>query len=127
MSSTRFITFTFEKEDSFFLVSSALLLQFTLNLIENTIDKDDKARLIFNWVQDNIKYVAFEDGMGGFIPRPAASVCHKRYGDCKDMASIITDMLRYAGIKGNITWVGSDELPYDYTEIADGHIFNDNY
>lgn len=90
----------------------------TLDIVKGVESKDQKARIIFNWVQDNIKYVAFEDGMGGFIPRPAASVCHKRYGDCKDMASIITDMLRYAGIKGNITWVGSDELPYDYTEIA---------
>ncbi len=90
----------------------------TLDLVRSIQGRDEKARVIFNWVQDNIKYVAFEDGMGGFIPRTAASVCHKRYGDCKDMASIITDMLRYAGIEGNITWVGSDELPYDYTEIA---------
>lgn len=80
--------------------------------------RDEKARTIFNWVQDNIKYVAFEDGMGGFIPRPASKVCRNRYGDCKDMSSIITDMMKYAGIEANITWIGSDELPYDYTEIA---------
>lgn len=90
----------------------------TLGIVEGIESKDEKARIIFNWVQDNIKYVAFEDGMGGFIPRSASSVCRKRYGDCKDMASIITDMLRYASIEGNITWVGSDDLPYDYTEIA---------
>ncbi len=90
----------------------------TQDLVEDLPGKDEKARAIFNWVQDNIKYVAFEDGMGGFIPRPAASVCRKRYGDCKDMASIITDMMKYAGVEANITWVGSDELPYDYTEIA---------
>jgi hypothetical protein len=90
----------------------------TLDLVQGISGKDEKARTIFNWVQDNIKYVAFEDGMGGFIPRSASSVCHKRYGDCKDMASIITDMLSYASIEGNITWVGSDDLPYDYTEIA---------
>lgn len=87
--------------------------------ITNGIEsKDEKARTIFNWVQDNIKYVAFEDGMGGFIPRPASKVCRNRYGDCKDMSSIITEMMKYAGIEANITWIGSDELPYDYTEIA---------
>ena len=79
-------------------------------------DRDEKARKIFNWVQDNIKYVAFEDGMGGFVPRQAATVCQKRYGDCKDMASIITTMLKYAGIKGNLTWIGSRDLPYRYSE-----------
>ncbi|MAW65248.1 MAG: hypothetical protein CMD18_03535 [Flavobacteriales bacterium] len=99
------------KEDS-------ALKKVTLNLIENIKAKDDKARVIFNWVQDNIKYVAFEDGMGGFVPRSAGSVCRKRYGDCKDMTSIITEMMKYAGIEANITWIGSDDLPYDYTEIA---------
>lgn len=86
-------------------------------LVKGVESKDEKARLIFNWVQDNIKYIAFEDGMGGFIPRPAARVCRNRYGDCKDMASIITDMMRYAGEDASITWVGSRALPYDYTEV----------
>jgi hypothetical protein len=90
----------------------------TLNLIEDIESKDNKARVIFNWVQDNIKYVAFEDGMGGFVPRSAGSVCRKRYGDCKDMTSIIIEMMKYAGIEANITWIGSNDLPYDYTEIA---------
>ena len=90
----------------------------TVDLVKAIDSKDEKARTIFNWVQDNIKYVAFEDGMGGFIPRSASSVCRKRYGDCKDMASIITDMMRYAGEEANITWIGSNDLPYDYTEIA---------
>ncbi len=96
----------------------SVLKRVTLNLIKNVKEKDDKARVIFNWVQDNIKYVAFEDGMGGFVPRPAGSVCRKRYGDCKDMTSIITEMMSYAGIEANITWIGSNDLPYDYTEIA---------
>ncbi len=94
------------------------LQNITKSLLKNVNGKDEKARIIFNWVQDNIKYVAFEDGMGGFIPRPAARVCRNRYGDCKDMSSIITEMLNYAGIDGNLTWIGSRELPYDYTEIA---------
>jgi hypothetical protein len=96
----------------------SVLKRVTLNLIKNIEGKDNKARIIFNWVQDNIKYVAFEDGMGGFVPRSSGSVCRKRYGDCKDMTSIITDMMSYAGIESNITWIGSNDLPYDYTEIA---------
>ncbi|MBK21706.1 MAG: hypothetical protein CMP63_05230 [Flavobacteriales bacterium] len=100
------------------LKEDSVLKSITHDLIKDVKLKDEKARKIFNWVQDNIKYVAFEDGMGGFVPRSASSVCRKRYGDCKDMASIITEMLKYAGIEGNITWIGSDDLPYDYTEIA---------
>lgn len=87
------------------------------SLLQGEESQDEKARKIFNWVQDNIKYVAFEDGMGGFIPRQAATVCQRRYGDCKDMASIITDMLRYGGVKGSLTWIGSREIPYAYSEV----------
>lgn len=90
----------------------------TKELVKGVTSKDEKARMVFNWVQDNIKYVAFEDGMGGFIPRPAARVCRNRYGDCKDMSSIITEMLKYADVDANLTWIGSRELPYDYTEVA---------
>ena len=94
------------------------------SLVKNVSDPDEKAKLIFYWVQDNIKYVAFEDGMGGFVPRQAAAVCQKRYGDCKDMASIITEMLKYAGIDGHLTLVGARNLPYKYSEISTPSVDN---
>ena len=86
----------------------------------------EKAEAIFNWVQDNITYVAFEDGLGGFIPRGAASVCDKRYGDCKDMANLLFEMLSYAGIESYRTWIGTRDRPYSYyevpTPIVDNHM-----
>jgi transglutaminase-like putative cysteine protease len=79
--------------------------------------KHDKAEAIFNWVQDNITYVAFEDGLGGFIPRGAASVCDKRYGDCKDMANLLYEMLNHVGIDAYRTWIGTRNRPYSYYEV----------
>ena len=49
-------------------------------------------------LQNNINYVAFEDGLGGFIPRGAASVCDKRYGDCKDKSLLLVTLLRDEGL-----------------------------
>lgn len=94
--------------------------------LKNTVDsiiagkttETDKAKSIYKWVQQNIRYVAFEDGLEGFRPRQAAEVCNKKYGDCKDMSSIITQMLRIAGIKAYYTWIGTRDLPYDYTDLA---------
>ncbi|MFM7023603.1 MAG: transglutaminase-like domain-containing protein [Flavobacteriales bacterium] len=86
------------------------------SLTGNIKSEDEKARAIFNWVQTNVKYVAFEDGMGGYIPRKAHMVCQKRYGDCKDMGSIITTMLKYAGLQGHLTWIGSRDIPYTFNE-----------
>jgi len=79
--------------------------------------KKQKAEAIFNWVQDNINYVAFEDGLGGFIPRGAASVCTKRYGDCKDMANLLYEMLSHVGIEAYRTWIGTRDRPYTYSQV----------
>jgi hypothetical protein len=79
--------------------------------------EEETVKKIFYWVQNNIRYVAFEQGMRGFIPHNGSYVCEKRYGDCKDMASIIVSMLQIAGIKGYPTWIGTRDIPYSYTSL----------
>jgi hypothetical protein len=87
---------------------------------------EEKTRKIYGWVQQNIKYVAFEQGMEGFVPRDGNLVCDRRFGDCKDMASILTLMLRTAGVPAYFTWVGTRDLPYTYSEtplpLVDNHM-----
>ena len=87
------------------------------SLVSGDISELEKVKNIFYWTQDNIKYVAFEEGMGGFIPRPANEICKKRFGDCKDMSAIINAMATYAGITTNFVWIGSRDIPYTYTEV----------
>ncbi len=103
-------------------------------------DKDndvEKVRAIYYWTQKNIKYIAFEYALGGFIPREANSVFKKKYGDCKDNSSILYKMLEIAGLKGSLTWIGTRSIPYSYNEvptpIVDNHMIlsyqngNDTY
>jgi transglutaminase-like putative cysteine protease len=86
----------------------------------------DVVKAVFYWVQENIQYVAFEQGMRGLIPHSGSYVCEKRYGDCKDMANLIVNMLRLAGIKGHHAWIGTRDLPYLYsripTPLVDNHM-----
>ena len=88
----------------------------------------EKAQAIYLWVQNHVKYVAFEDGMEGFVPRQAADVCSKRYGDCKDMASILTAMLKISGLNACFTWIGTRSIPYTYKEVplplTDNHMIS---
>lgn len=77
----------------------------------------EKVKSIYYWVQQNIKYIAFEYALGGFIPREANDVFNKKYGDCKDNSSILQEMLEIANIEGNITWIGTRSIPYTYQEI----------
>ena len=77
----------------------------------------EKVKAIYYWTQQNIKYIAFEYALGGFIPRESNDVFRKKYGDCKDNSSILYSMLAIAGIKGNLTWIGTRSIPYTYNEI----------
>jgi hypothetical protein len=105
---------------------SAELKQLTDSLTKGLTSDREKAKRIYRWVQNNIKYVAFEEGLEGFVPREANLVCSRRFGDCKDMASILTAMLTYAKVPAFFTWIGTRHLPYTYTEfplpIVDNHM-----
>ncbi|WP_458626907.1 transglutaminase domain-containing protein [Winogradskyella sp. PC D3.3] len=76
---------------------------------------NEKIKNIYYWVQDNIRYIAFEDGIAGFKPDEAASVFNKRYGDCKGMANLTKQMLIEAGFDARLTWIGTKHIAYDYS------------
>ena len=88
------------------------------SLVAGAATPEEKARRIYYWVQDHVRYIAFEQGMRGFVPHAAGLVYERRYGDCKDMANLTTEMLRLAGLKSYLTWVGTRDLPYKYGELA---------
>ncbi len=89
------------------------LESFVLKLIENK-SPEEKIRSIYYWVQDNIKYIAFEDGIMGFQPEDAHTVFEKKYGDCKGMANLLKTMLEIAGFDARLSWLGTNHLPYSY-------------
>ncbi len=84
-------------------------------LVKGKNSETDKVKAIFYWVQDHIRYIAFEDGLAGFIPAPAQDVFKTKYGDCKGMANLMTEMLRLAGLEAYMTWIGTRHIPYDYS------------
>jgi len=74
----------------------------------------DKVENIFYWVQDNIRYIAYENGIMGFKPANANEVYKKKYGDCKGMANLTCEMLKIAGFDARLTWIGTRRIPYTY-------------
>lgn len=91
------------------------------SIISISPTREAKIRNIYYWVQDHMKYIAFEDGLGGQIPREANDVYEKKYGDCKDFSSLITYMLKQAGIESYLTWIGSRDLPYTFEQLPLGY------
>ena len=110
------------------ILADEALQKTTDSICHNKTTDWQKAQAIYQWVQNNIKYVAFEDGLEGFVPRQAKDVCNKRYGDCKDMASLLTAMLKISGLQAYFTWIGTRSIPYTYTEVplplTDNHMIS---
>ena len=57
-----------------------------------------KIQALANFVQNDIRYVAIELGIGGYQPHFAADVFSHRYGDCKDKAGLLHSMLKEIGV-----------------------------
>ena len=106
-----------QKEGGVNKVISPEITQMTDSLVKGTNDTTEKIRAIYKWVQNNIKYIAIEDGENGVVPREANLVLKRRYGDCKDKSSILTAMIRSIGQKASLASVGTRELPYKYSEF----------
>ncbi|MFY7963581.1 MAG: transglutaminase-like domain-containing protein [Chitinophagaceae bacterium] len=75
----------------------------------------DKIKAIFYWVQNNIRYLAFEDGIAGFKPDKAHEVLRKKYGDCKGMAHLTKALLISLGYDARLCWIGTNHIAYDYS------------
>lgn len=75
----------------------------------------EKVKAIFQWVQDNIRYIAYEDGIAGFKPEKAQEVLRKKYGDCKGMGNLTAEMLKSIGLDGRVCWLGTNHIAYDYS------------
>jgi hypothetical protein len=71
-------------------------------------DGDFMARLtkVADFMQQQIRYVGIEIGLGNLQPHSAEEVFRNRYGDCKDKATLMISMLSSVGIRA--TWVFVD-------------------
>jgi len=78
--------------------SSAEIKQKVAALTANETDITKKMAALAKFVQDDIRYVAIELGIGGFQPHAAADVFSHHFGDCKDKATLMSTMLKEIGV-----------------------------
>ncbi len=56
------------------------------------------ARKLYDWEAQNIRYVALELGVGGYVPQSAAQVLSQSYGDCKGYVTLLEALFKAKGI-----------------------------
>ncbi|MGH9476560.1 MAG: DUF3857 domain-containing protein [Terriglobales bacterium] len=79
-------------------------------LVRGKTSEAAKVDAIYRWVIQNTHYVALEFGIHGYRPYPVTQVFHRRFGDCKDKASLLIAMLHQAGIAAEFVLVRIRDL-----------------
>ena len=99
-------------------VDFSVLKELADSITINCTSDFERVETLYYWVQENIKYIAFEYGTGGFIPRKPDAILKNRYGDCKDKSSLLHELTNQLGIKTYFTWIGTNDLPYSYSDVS---------
>lgn len=111
------------------LVNRDVLPEATLakmeKLTENAKDTLEKAKLIYQYVQNNTRYISVQVGIGGFQPATATEVDQLKYGDCKGLTNYTHALLKSVGIPSYYTHVeaGQEKVNFetDFASLKQGN------
>ncbi len=88
-------------------------LRRTVDTVLTGVDRKDQRAVVaalYNFVVTNTRYVALEFGIHGFKPYRVDRVLARRFGDCKDKASLIHAMLKVAGVDSRLVLLRMRDL-----------------
>ncbi len=91
------------------------------------VDRKDEAKVVaalYGFVVTNTRYVALEFGIHGYKPYRVDRVLARRFGDCKDKASLIHAMLKVAGVDSRLVLLRMRHLGTLSPEVASLAAFN---
>lgn len=81
---------------------------FFINLVKGISTDKEKARIIYEYLQKNFRYVSIQLGIGGLKPFSADFTDTKKYGDCKGLSNYMKAALKAVGIKSCIALINAE-------------------
>ena len=89
------------------------------NLIADATTDREKAKRIYEFMQNKTRYISVQVGIGGYQPIPADEVDRVGYGDCKGLSNYMMALLKIAGIESYYTVVqAGDEIVNFHEDFA---------
>ncbi|WP_155648097.1 DUF3857 domain-containing transglutaminase family protein [Burkholderia cepacia] len=73
--------------------------QLARTLTAGAADPRDKARILYDWMQANVRYVGLFLGETAAAPHRVTDILRNRYGDCKDHVALFGALLAAVGIR----------------------------
>ncbi len=86
------------------------------SLVANETTNEGKARKIYQFVQDKVRYISIQIGIGGWKPMLASDVDKLSYGDCKALTNYTKTLLDAVGVPSYYTVVYGDKMKWDIME-----------
>ncbi len=71
------------------------------NMTANLKTDKEKVRFLYEYMQQNMRYVSIQLGIGGMKPFAASFVDEKKYGDCKALSNYMYALLQAVNIPAN--------------------------
>lgn len=75
----------------------------------------EKVKFLYGYMQQNMRYVSIQLGIGGFKPFAATFVDQKKYGDCKALSNYMYALLKAVNIPSHYAIInaGANDEPAD--------------
>src|SRR5215204_1393949 len=81
--------------------------QFFQKLVNDAGDEKEKIRRLYQYLQENFRYVSIQLGIGGLKPFSASFTDQKKYGDCKALSNFMKAALKAVGVKSYVAIINS--------------------
>ena len=98
------------------------------DLIKNERDTLKIIEILYNYLQNNTRYISIQLGIGGWQTITADEVANKGYGDCKALSNYMKAILKVAGISSYMALVNAGEneedVEIDFPNARFNHVVN---
>ncbi|RZL66005.1 MAG: DUF3857 domain-containing protein, partial [Pedobacter sp.] len=95
------------------------------DLVKNEKSDKDKARKIYQYLQEKTRYISVQIGIGGMQPIAASEVDRLGYGDCKALVNYMQSLLKAVDIDSYycIVEAGNEKVSVDpqFADLAQGN------
>ncbi|MCC7523953.1 MAG: DUF3857 and transglutaminase domain-containing protein, partial [Chitinophagaceae bacterium] len=100
-------------------------LKQTVHQLTNGISGErEKVLKLYNYLQQNTRYISVQLGIGGWQTFDATYVAQRKYGDCKALSNFMVALLKEAGIRSHYTLIKNGNGQPHFLEDFPGSQFN---
>jgi len=96
------------------------------NQLEGITNKIEKIKNVYQYVQDNTRYISVQLGIGGWQPISAQEVDEVKYGDCKGLTNYTMALLKSQGIEAyySVVYAGDTKrgMEKDFACMQGNHV-----